>query len=67
MSRSRHIDSCVNRTRTFRWSSEQLEPRLLLTADAVAGATEFADVADVGTADNWNLNAIYAPEAWAHG
>ena len=38
-----------------------------MTVDAVLGAAEFADVTDIGTADNWNLNAIHAPEAWAHG
>jgi subtilisin family serine protease len=64
------------------WSLEQLELRLLFTVEnafdvqqdpnlstesTVANAAEFSDVPDVGTFDNWNVNAVRAPEAWAHG
>jgi subtilisin family serine protease len=39
----------------------------LSTESAAANTSEFSDVPDVGTSDNWNVNAVRAPEAWAHG
>src|SRR3569832_1423057 len=59
------------------WSLEQLELRLLFTVEnafgaqqdpnlsteSTANAAEFSDVPDIGTSDNWNVNAVRAPEA----